>query len=393
MVTTHEHPSGGSHQPLTIRKMSLERQLPHRLPLEEQEESNSNATSQQLGWTVRPPSFEWVSQEQFQNVLKNFRAAHAQVELQRDQMEEQEKQLKLLKKKVAQLEGDSTYGADHSNRNSFKGVSSTDDSTINNAASSLAALINRYASTLVIRHPHLLPDFWAAVTKNCTENEGQHQDVASLRVQSLLRHAISKVICNGVVNRLLLTNSSEANERLWRIHECIFSRDPVVASVWRRQTCSASMNDFDRALMIQTLQEYMPSLFLILLKYDGPSIKTLADASVKTESTDCLIPEALVEILQSAWEFSRLLHESKQSFSSSGIGLYRAFVPELGSALDATRMELLKRCHRSENQEKEVLGACLFPGLIKMGRDSRGRDIHVVVRRAHVICDCALLPQ
>lgn len=45
-----------------------------------------------------------------------------------------------------------------------------------------------------------------------------------MEVQNLLRHALSKAISEGVVNCLIVTDSSEANVQLTRIHEHIFAR-------------------------------------------------------------------------------------------------------------------------------------------------------------------------
>jgi len=43
-------------------------------------------------------------------------------------------------------------------------------------------------------------------------------------VQGLLRHAMSDAIAQGIINCLIVTNSSEANVQLTRIHEHIFER-------------------------------------------------------------------------------------------------------------------------------------------------------------------------
>jgi hypothetical protein len=46
----------------------------------------------------------------------------------------------------------------------------------------------------------------------------------AIHVQSLLRHAMSDAICEGVVNCLIVTDSTETNIQLSRIHEHIFAR-------------------------------------------------------------------------------------------------------------------------------------------------------------------------
>ena len=72
-----------------------------------------------------------------------------------------------------------------------------------------------------------------------------------------------------------------------------------------------------------------------------------------------------VSILESAYAFSRMLHSSG---SSSTDAFYRAFVPELGSTLFPSQIELVKRCLRSERGEQDRVGATIFPGLVKVSR-------------------------
>jgi hypothetical protein len=75
---------------------------------------------------------------------------------------------------------------------------------------------------------------------------------------------------------------------------------------------------------------------------------------------------------------------------------YRAFVPELGSTLYPRQIELVKRCLRSERGEMDRVGATIFPGLVKVTRGpmtpggQSTENIQTVVRRAQVICECAL---
>lgn len=63
------------------------------------------------------------------------------------------------------------------------------------------------------------------------------------------------------------------------------------------------------------------------------------------------------------------------------------------------QIELVKRCHRTEHGQAEVVGACLFPGLVKVAKEEpRGgggerSEVQTVVRRAQVVCACALLPK
>jgi hypothetical protein len=45
-----------------------------------------------------------------------------------------------------------------------------------------------------------------------------------LQTQNLLRHALSESISENIINCLIITNSTEANIQLTRIHEHLFSR-------------------------------------------------------------------------------------------------------------------------------------------------------------------------
>lgn len=46
-----------------------------------------------------------------------------------------------------------------------------------------------------------------------------------MQVMNLLRHAVAKTICDGIVNCLIVTDSAEANIQLTRIHEHIFASE------------------------------------------------------------------------------------------------------------------------------------------------------------------------
>ena len=54
-----------------------------------------------------------------------------------------------------------------------------------------------------------------------------------MQTLNLLRHALAKTICEGIVNCLIVTDSAEANIQLTRIHEHIFSRT-FLAILYRR---------------------------------------------------------------------------------------------------------------------------------------------------------------
>jgi len=86
-----------------------------------------------------------------------------------------------------------------------------------------------------------------------------------------------------------------------------------------------------------------------------------------------------------------MLHGSGTNQSDT---FYRAFVPEIGSALFPRQIELVKRCLKSERGEIDRVGATIFPGLVKVTRPtispSLDENVQTVVRRAQVICECAM---
>jgi len=198
-------------------------------------------------------------------------------------------------------------------------------------------------------------------------------------VQNLLRHAMAETISEGFVNCLIVTSSSEANDQLTRIHEHLFARDPTVACVWRRQTFSAAVEECPPELCLQILQDNVSSLAQYF---------TTADNS---------LAEPCNAILDAAHNFSRMLHGSNSSSGGVTDTFYRAFVPELGSVLLPRQIELIKRCMKAEANIPDRVGATVFPGLVKVSKGVPGPDgsselVQTVVRRAQVICECALTP-
>ena len=202
-------------------------------------------------------------------------------------------------------------------------------------------------------------------------------DASPMVVQNLLRHCMAETISEGVINVLIVTSSSEANIQLTRIHEHLFTRDPTVACVWRRQTFSAAVESCSPDMSQYILSDNMPALSQIL-------------------APDGRINEPCNAILDAAYTFSRMLHGSKTSSGGAADTFYRAFVPELGSVLYPRQVELIKRCIKSENGQACRVGATVFPGLVKVSKglptsDGRPAELtQTVVRRAQVVCECAL---
>ncbi|KAG8964264.1 hypothetical protein FRC03_002031 [Tulasnella sp. 419] len=169
------------------------------------------------------PQHDIVSGEQYRYALTNFRIAHEKVESQRQQLEEQERQVAILKARIAVLEGGDDQGIQKP-VNANQGGSSVDDFSIKQAASKLERLINRWAADLVRMPPAHPNDIRDAALVDLS-GAPDTSDAPPVVVQNLLRHAMSEVISEGVVNVLIVTNSPEANEQLTRIHEHIFARE------------------------------------------------------------------------------------------------------------------------------------------------------------------------
>lgn len=127
----------------------------------------------------------------------------------------------------------------------------------------------------------------------------------------------------------------------------------------------------------------------ILMEHLPSVVKLLSPSGSITEI-------AGTQLLESANDFSRMLHGSNSSSGGTVDAFYRAFVPELGSTLYPRQIELVKRCLLSERGEADRVGATIFMGLVKVTRGptspgAQGSEsIQTVVRRAQVICECAL---
>ncbi|KAI0775080.1 hypothetical protein BD413DRAFT_689575 [Trametes elegans] len=330
-----------------------------------------------MAYTPHP---DVVPGEQYRYALTNFRIAHEKVEEQRIQLQEQEKQVAQLRARIALLEGtnQSQFGVSKINGNSV------DDFSIKNAASGLDGQINRWAADLARNPPVPLSTIRQAALIDVFDDnpaelgpQAETPVATGMQVQSLLRHAVSKTIAEGIVNCLIITDSPEANIQLTRIHEHIFSRDPTVAAVWRRQTFSAAVETCSLDMSRFFLSEHMPHL-----------AQLLQIASDKTTPGGAVLP-----VLEAAYDFSRMLHSAPSSSGGTVDAFYRAFVPDVGSAMNPRQIELVKRCVKTERGEPDRVGATVFPGLVKVTRGVSGQtaDMQTVVRRAQVICECALL--
>lgn len=136
----------------------------------------------------------------------------------------------------------------------------------------------------------------------------------------------------------------------------------------------------------------------LILTENMPSLTTLLDLSPLFDELAKSTPSnPAMQVLEDAYEFSRMLHGSPSSSGGTVDAFYRAFVPELSSTLYPRQIELVKRCMTSERGEVDRVGATIFPGLVKVSRGPAApagkpdtENVQTVVRRAQVVCECAL---
>ncbi|GAA6044395.1 hypothetical protein JCM8097_002088, partial [Rhodosporidiobolus ruineniae] len=182
-----------------------------------------------------------VGDEEYNRLLKNYKLAHLRIEEQRSAMLEQEKQNAALRKHISLLEGGDSAGATVVGVHSAGGGggSTVDDFTIKNSSSSLERRINRWAADTLALHLRSAPAPPPGTDPTAFAHlalvplaEALFQDVDNVAaspflvglsqmgfdypglgivVQSLLRHVMSQLLCEGIVNKLLVTNSEEAN--------------------------------------------------------------------------------------------------------------------------------------------------------------------------------------
>jgi len=243
--------------------------------------------------------------------------------------------------------------------------------SIMNTASQLERTINRWASEVLRIGPApaaalqevLLMDLGYA-----EESTALFTDVRPMMVQSLLRHAMAEIISDGIINSLLVTNSAEGNLQFSQVHEHLFSRDPTAAAVWRRHTFSVAVDYLSPEMSRMIFEENMPSLAALLPDSAGDPLGTR-------------------DVLEAAFKLSCMLRGVPAGAGPGADALCRSFVPELASTLYPRQIELVKRCGRSERGEVDRVGATLCPGLVNVSPTLE----RTVVRRAKVICECALL--
>jgi hypothetical protein len=96
--------------------------------------------------------------------------------------------------------------------------------------------------------------------------------------------------------------------------------EPLVASVWRRQTFSAAVDSLNPAMSLSLFNEHMQNVFSLI--NSGTTIR----------------PE-LEAVLDASYVYSRMLHKSYSPGGAlEGSGFYRSFVCQVGSPLDPTQL-------------------------------------------------------
>ena len=142
-----------------------------------------------------------------------------------------------------------------------------------------------------------------------------------------------------------------------------------MAAVWRRQMFTTPGVEYVAPETLRSIfEEELPSLAAILQDYD---------------------PLGTRKVLEDAHRLSRMLHGAPD-VAGRGV-FYHSFVPEIGNTLYPRQVEISKRCRLAQRGEVDRVGVTLFPGLVRLSQDRPGAEItQTVLRRAHVICKCAL---
>lgn len=101
--------------------------------------------------------------------------------------------------------------------------------------------------------------------------------------------------------------------------------EPLVASVWRRQTFSAAVDSLSPSMSLSLFREHMPHVFPLI-----NATHSNAGAGLSHE---------LETVLDASYLYSRMLHKSYSPGGAlEGSGFYRSFVCQVGSPLDPTQL-------------------------------------------------------
>ncbi|KAM0753425.1 hypothetical protein T439DRAFT_310176 [Meredithblackwellia eburnea MCA 4105] len=323
---------------------------------------------------------------------KDFDIAHKYAEFQREEIRKQEEVNAKLRLELEE-QGGGSYAMVVNGK-------TVDDSTIKNYASTLDRQIGNFAKDLTVlfeqrrfpalqssealKAPALLPLLQAighdipAVADNTPfrrQLDVGLDNTLGVMLQAFVRHAFSLVLADNLVNEFFVTESREVNVGLAEIHQAIKTVLPKPASIWRLQTFKVAK------------AQLSPGAMQALISYRLPAL-----ASIIAPTPNSL-PQSFGQLLEGGRLWGRMVHGAKDDHG----GFYRAYVPKLGEPLDPGRVaEVDKRCLRTETGSVDVVGACLFPGLIKetpLDGARGGGMSSVVIRRAIVYCECSIMPR
>ncbi len=91
-----------------------------------------------------------------------------------------------------------------------------------------------------------------------------------MQVQYMLRHAMSETISEGIINCLMVTNSTDANIQLARIHEHLFARTVLinfkVATINDLQVIQPWLVSGDDRHFLQQSNHVLPTCLSVLWK-------------------------------------------------------------------------------------------------------------------------------
>jgi hypothetical protein len=286
--------------------------------------------------------------------------------------------------------------------------------------STLGSMIDKWANLVLLASSVPAAVLQGATLTDLGGSAPLFTDSRQIMVQCLLRHAMAKVISEGIINSIIVTNSPETNSEFLHMHDRLFARmflshpvkprkripdisspsnlslitfpplvfslfwvmvfffleDATAAAVWRRHTFSAAV-DLTPEMMRVIFEEIMPSLAALL-----------PDSMEDPFRTRCLFETAFKLLCQ---------------LNKAGVGLdpdmrYRSFVSQLENVVNLNT-ELVKSCRPGERQRFDHVGATLCFCLLRISpRRPRpgvvpGEIRQTIVHRAQVICECALQRQ
>ncbi|GAA6009373.1 hypothetical protein JCM10207_003752 [Rhodosporidiobolus poonsookiae] len=310
---------------------------------------------------------DMIPASEHNDLLNNYRLQHIRIESQLAQLAAQEAIQNWLKNKLLQLQGGATAMMVHRRR--------VDDSVMKNQNARLARSVQRFVSDACHGDGANLESLGDAIRADLRRK--QHPGslpglpAASVATPLLLRHAISSYLVFDVLNTMQVSLSNHVNSSLT---STLPSAQPnsIAPAVWRIQTVrnSASMQNDAADYLWDDLRARFPALSETL---------TAAQRKIFVKT-----------VRGEAAMLSRMIH----GIPTSDVPLYRAFTPASGDAFEQHCMELKRECQSRSNGDRNKVGACTAPGIMKLGWNDAGQlGITAVVEKAEVICACSASPR